>query len=162
MGQGSHVVRGPAAHPVFEIPLNVEQQWQALIHNGTDNAALNAYLRSPNFVVGATYRVLRGADGRIGMYWYCSRAVAWIPRCSPKALAIRSFADPPEYASLLCERRVDQIIHFDSYDWGRHTNEVATIAALEDAAGRRRAPRSPRERTLWKVDAVDRSGCPGT
>jgi len=128
----------------------------------TDNAALNAYLRSPNFVVGATYRVLRGADGRIGMYLVLLAGGRLDSEMFPESMAIRSFADPPEYASLLCERRVDQIIHFDSYDWGRHTNEVATIAALEDAPVGGVHLEVLASGPLWKVDAVDRSGCPGT
>ena len=35
---------------------------------GTDTASLDAYLRSPAFVPGATYRVLRGNDAKLGMY----------------------------------------------------------------------------------------------
>ena len=74
-------------------------------------------------------------------------------------MAIRSFRDARDYASLLCSRHVDRIIHYDTYDATRHTNEVAMIDALERATvgGVRLRPIASGKG--WKVDAVDRSGC---
>lgn len=147
------------AHLGFEIPLNVGQQWHALVHNGADTATLDAYLRAPDFVRGATYRVLRGADGKLGMYQVLRAGGRLDSELFPESMAIRNFRDVYDYASLLCDRRIDQIIHYDTYDTARHTNERAMILALE------RAPvDGGRLRTLaagagWRVDAVDRSGC---
>jgi hypothetical protein len=148
------------AHLGFEIPLNVGQQWSALGHHGTDTAALDAYLRSPQFVPGATYRVLRGGDGKVGLYLVLRAGGRLDSEMFPESMAIRNFHDVADYASLLCERGVDQIVHFDSYDSGRHTNEGAMIDALEA-----RATGGVRLRMItggpgWKVDTVDRASCP--
>jgi hypothetical protein len=143
----------------FEIPLNVGQQWSALVHNGTDTTTLDTYLRSPDFVAGATYRVLRGNDGKLGVYDVLRAGGRLDSEMFPESMAIKSFRGPSDYATLLCARRVDRIVHYDTYETTRHTNEIAMIDALElhALAGVRLHPvaRGPG----WKVDAVDRSGC---
>jgi len=154
------VVLALIAHLSFEIPLNVGQQWSALAHHGTDTASLDAYLRSPQFVPGATYRVLRGGDGKVSLYLVLRAGGDLDSEMFPESMAIRDFRDVADYASLLCDRGVDQIIHYDTYDSGRHTNERTMIDALElQATG------GVRLRVIaggpgWKVDAVDRAGCP--
>ncbi len=78
----------------------------------------------------------------------------------PESMAIRSFADSREYAAALCERRVDVVLHFDTYDEARHTNEAAMIDALEQApAGGVRLTRIAGG-SGWKADGVDRAACP--
>jgi hypothetical protein len=146
-------------HLGFEIPLNVGQQWSALIHKGTDTASLDAYLRSPAFVPGATYRVLRGDDAKLGMYDVLRAGGRLDSELFPESMAIRSFHDASSYASLLCDRRVDQVIHYDTYDAARHTNEATMIDALERGAGNGVGLRTVARGTSWKVDSVDRSGC---
>ena len=89
----------------FEIPLNVGQQWSALVHNGADTATLDAYLRSPAFVPGATYRVLRGGDGKLGLYHVLRAGGRLDSELFPESMAIRSFDDVADYAAVLCERR---------------------------------------------------------
>jgi hypothetical protein len=148
------------AHLGFEIPLNIGQQWSALGHHGTDTASLDAYLRSPEFVPGATYRVLRGGDGKVGLYLVLRAGGRLDSEMFPESMAIRNFHGVADYASLLCDRGVDQIVHFDTYDSGRHTNEGAMIDALET-----RATGGVRLRMItggpgWKVDTVDRASCP--
>jgi hypothetical protein len=146
-------------HLGFEIPLNVGQQWNALIHKGTDTASLDAYLRSPAFVPGATYRVLRGDDAKLGMYDVLRAGGRLDSELFPESMAIRSFHDASSYASLLCDRRVDQVIHYDTYDTARQTNEAVMIDALERGAGNGVELRTVARGTNWKVDSVDRSGC---
>jgi len=146
-------------HLGLEIPLNVGQQWSALIHNGTDTASLDAYLHSPVFVPGATYRVLRGNDGKLGMYDVLRAGSRLDSELFPESMAIRSFHGPSEYASFLCDRLVDDVIHYNTYDTARHTNEALMIDALERAAVNGVALRTVARGTGWKVDAVDRSGC---
>jgi hypothetical protein len=60
---------------------------------------------------------------------------------------------------LLCDRRVDRIIHYDTYDAARHTNERAMIDALERATVDDVHLRPVASGTGWKVDAVERAGC---
>ena len=146
-------------HLGFEIPLNVGQQWSALIQKGTDTASLDAYLRSPAFVPGRTYRVLRGYDAKLGMYDVLRAGGRLDAELFPESMAIRSFPDASEYASFLCDRRVDQIIHYDTYDTARRTNEAVVIDALERAAVNGVELQTVARGTNWKVDAVDRSGC---
>ncbi len=147
------------AHLGFEIPLNVGQQWSALAHSGTDTASLDAYLQTPAFVRGATYRVLRGGDGKLGVYRVLRAGGRLDSELFPESMAIRSFRGPTDYATLLCDRGVDQVIHYDTYDTARHTNERSMIATLERAtvAGVRLRPLATGPG--WRVDAVDRSGC---
>ena len=108
---------------------------------------------------GATYRVLRGGDGKLGLYDVLRAGGRLDSELFPESMAIRSFRDGGDYATLLCDRRIDQVVHYDTYDQSRHTNEPEMIAALE------RAPvRGVRMRVLargpgYQVDAVDRSGC---
>lgn len=153
------VVLALVAHVGFEFPLNVGQQWSALVHHGADTASLDAYLRSPTFVPGATYRVLRGGDGKLGMYRVLLAGGRLDSEMFPESMAIRSFPSVADYASTLCARRVDQIIHDDSYDTARHTNEHSLIDALERAPAGGVALRVIASGPGWKVDAVDRRDC---
>jgi hypothetical protein len=147
-------------HVGFEIPLNVGQQWSALVHNGTDTATLDAYLRSPAFQPGATYRVLRGGDGKLGLYRVLQAGGRLDSELFPESMAIHSFHDVDEYAALLCDRGIDRIIHDDTYDEARHTNEVGMIEALERTPAGGVQLRPVASGSGWQVVAVDRSGCP--
>jgi len=143
----------------FEIPLNVGQQWAALAHNGTDTRTLDAYLRSDAFARGATYRVLRGADGKLGLYQVLRAGGRLDSELFPENMAIRNFRDPHDYAALLCQRHVDRVIRYDSYDAARHTNEHAMIDELTQTTvdGVRLAQIAGGDG--WQVLAVDRSQC---
>jgi hypothetical protein len=144
----------------FEIPLNVGQQWSALVHNGADTATLDAYVLSPTFVRGATYRVLRGGDGKLGLYHVLRAGGRLDSEMFPESMAIRNFRDLADYTSLLCDRDIDQVIHYDTYDSARHTNEHALILELERAPAGAVHVRRVASGVGWQVDAVDRSGCP--
>jgi hypothetical protein len=143
----------------FEAPLNVGQQWHALVRRGADTASLDAYLHSPAFVPGLTYRVLRGGDGKVGLYHVLRAGGRLDSELFPESMGMNSFRDADAYAAFLCARRVDRILHDDTYDESRRTNEIEMIDALE---------REPRGGIVlhrvasgsgWRVDAVDRSGC---
>jgi hypothetical protein len=153
------VVLALIGHLGFEIPLNVGQQWHALVETGADTSTLDPYLRSPTFVPGATYRVLRGGDGKLGSYHVLRAGGRLDSEMFPESMAIRSFRDPGDYASLLCDRHVDQIIHYDTYDAARRTNERAMIDDLERAAVGDVRLRPIASGAGWKVDAVERAGC---
>ncbi len=143
----------------FEIPLNVGQQWSALVHTGADTAALEAYLHSPEFVPGATYRVLRGGDGKLGLYDVLRAGGHLDSEMFPESMAMKSFANPSEYASLLCSRHVDRMVHDVSYDSARHTNEAVMIDALERAPAAGVRLQVVASISTMKVVVVDRSGC---
>ncbi len=48
----------------------------------------------------------------------------------PESMAIRNFRDTRDYTHLLCARHVDVIVHYDTYDAARHTNEHAMLEQL--------------------------------
>jgi hypothetical protein len=148
------------AHLGFEIPLNVGQQWSALVHDGADTATLDAYLHSSEFVPGATYRVLRGGDGKLGLYHVLRAGGRLDSELFPESMAMRNFRDVADYAHVLCDRHVDQVVHYDTYDEARHTNEVAMIESLEQAPAGGVRLRVGAHGAGWQVDAVDRAGCP--
>jgi hypothetical protein len=154
------IVLALIAHLSFEIPLNVGQQWGALVHNGADTTTLDAYLHSPHFVPGATYRVLRGRDGKLGLYRVLRAGGRLDSEMFPESMAIRSFHDVSDYAATVCERRVDQILFFDTYVTARHTNEPAMITALLDAPVGGVRLTTIASGTGWTAERVDRSGCP--
>jgi hypothetical protein len=144
----------------FEVPLNVGQQWHALVRTRADTASLDAFLRSPEFAPGVTYRVLRAGDAKLGLYHVLRAGGTLDSEMFPESMASDfSFAGADAYASFLCQRRVDRIIHYDTHDRARDTNEIDMIDMLE---------REPHAGVVlhriaggpgWQVDAVDRSGC---
>jgi hypothetical protein len=146
-------------HLSFEIPLNVGQQWHALVHNGADTTTLDAYLRSPGFTPGATYRVLRGGDGKLGLYHVLRAGGRLDSELFPESMAIRNFDSAHDYAAMLCDRGIDRIIHYDTYDTARHTNEHAMIHTLQRTTVDGVHLREIAGGDGWTVLAVDRSGC---
>ncbi len=153
------VVLALIGHLGFEIPLNVGAQWHALVRDGAHTAELDAYLKSGDFTPGATYRVLRGGDGKLGLYHVVRAGGRLDSELFPESMAIRSFPDARAYASSLCDRHVDEIIHDDTYDAARHTNERVMIDALERATVSGVHLRKVASGRGWKVDAVERSDC---
>jgi hypothetical protein len=147
------------AGAAFEVPLNVGQQWRALVHRGTDTAALDAYLRSPAFVPGATYRVLYGGDAKLTLYHVLRAGGRLDSELFPEDLATRNFRDVHDYVAFLCSRRIDRIVHDDTFDESHHTNEIGMILMLEraptDGVALQRVATGPG----LLVDSVDRSGC---
>jgi hypothetical protein len=143
----------------LEFPLNVNAQWSALWHHGlSDTASLDAYLRSPNFEKGATYRVLRGGDGKLGLYRVVQAGGQLDSELFPESMAIKNFT-LDEYQQLLCERHIDQIIHYNTYDTARRTNEHDVIAQLAATAGDRVSLRGITSGPGYQIYAVDRSHC---
>jgi hypothetical protein len=144
----------------FEVPLNVGQQWHALVRKDADTASLDAFLRSPEFVPGLTYRVLRAGDGKLGLFHVLRAGGRLDSEMFPESMAgDRSFHDPGVYAAFLCARKVDRILHDDTHDETRHTDEIEMIDALEREPHRGVGLRRIASGVGWQADAVDRSGC---
>ena len=82
------------ANAVLVEPLNVTFQWHALVHTRDANvASLDAYLASPRFEPGATYRVLRGAgDGKLGLYHVLLAGGRLDSEMFPESMAMHNFA----------------------------------------------------------------------
>jgi hypothetical protein len=148
----------------FQEPLNVAFQMRALTRTA-DTSSLDAFLGSPQFVPGATYRVLRGAgDGKIGLYRVLRAGGRLDSEMFPESMAIRSFANAPDYEQLLCARGVDFVIAYASYTASRGTNELAVLSTLAASPGTSTPPLvsvHPIERGLGHVVyRVTRERCP--
>ena len=157
---------GPAALAVslifsasFEIPLNVGAQWHALWHRAGHTADLDAYLRSPDFVPGATYRVLRAKDGKLGLYHVLRAGGHLDSEMFPESMAIKNFATLDDYVTLLCDRRVDQVLHSASYDDVRHTNEGQLLEQLAAGSSDRVRVHVIASGPDWQAYGVDRTHC---
>ena len=59
----------------------------------------------------------------------------------------------------LCAGGVDRIVHDDSHDELRHTNEIEMIDTLEREPHRDVVLHRIASGPGWQVDAVDRTGC---
>lgn len=144
----------------FEVPLNVGQQWHALVRRDADTASLEAFLRSPAFEPGLTYRVLRAGDAKLGFYDVLRAGGRLDSELFPESMGIKNFHDVDTYAAFLCDRRVDRILHDDTYDDAHHTDEIALMEMLEREPSGGVSLHRIASGSGWQVDAVDRSGCP--
>jgi hypothetical protein len=154
---------GPAAlglslafNVAFQAPLNVRMQQDALVHHGTDTTTLDGYLASPRFAPELTYRVLRGGDEKLGLYKFVRAGGHIDSELFPESMGMHDFASPQAYVRFLCDRRVDRVLHFNSYD-KRGTNEGAVLDELAATPG------SPVQSVGlgpdYQVYAVDRASC---
>jgi hypothetical protein len=141
------------------MPMNVDFQWAGLSRTAS-TASLDAYLHSPAFRPGATYRVLRGAgDGKLGLYHVVRAGGRLDSEMFPESMAIRNFSSTEQYARLLCTRHVDYVIAYASYTASRGTNELAVLHRMEHASGGVRV--EPIEEGRGRVVYhVTRPGCP--
>ena len=118
----------------FQEPLNVTFQMRALTRTA-NTGSLDAFLRSPQFVPGATYRVLRGAgDAKMGLYRVLRAGGRLDSEMFPESMAIRSFGTATEYGQLLCARSVDFVIAYASYAASRGTNELQVLSGMAASA----------------------------
>jgi hypothetical protein len=143
----------------FEQPLNVEWQWRGLTRTAS-TVTLDHFLDSPQFVPGATYRVLRSAaDTKLGLYHVLRKGGRLDSELFPESMAVRSFSNVAEYEQLLCDRHVDDVIAYDSYTRSRHTNEIAVLRRLASEPAPRVRLRTIVHHPTFVVYAVDRTGC---
>jgi hypothetical protein len=142
-------------------PLNGWAQWKAFARHHTNTASLDTLLESGQFDRAATSRVLRGFDGKLGLYYVVRAGGHLDSEMFPETMAIRDFRDVAEYERLLCDRGVDQIVHFTSYDAARHTNESSIIDQLAAGAGDAVRLHLVSRGPDHQVYTVDRYGCPG-
>ena len=135
-------------------------QWKAFTRT-TNTASLDTFLRSPQFVPGATYRVLRGAgDTKLGMYHVLLAGGRLDSEMFPESEAMRNFKTIGDYAQLLCERHVDYVIAYDSYTASRHTNELAVLRRLAADPSQPAHVQPIEQGPGHTIYRVNRSGCP--
>lgn len=105
--------------------------WGALTRDADTD--LVPYLQSEEFHKGATYRLLRVADGKVGMYQLIQRGGILDSEFFPESLERRSWPSEQAYAAFLADRKVQYVVIFDNYDRRYRTNEHELLRAM--AAG---------------------------
>ena len=107
--------------------------WGAL--NRDADTSFEAFFSTPAYTPGATYRLLRVADGKVGMYEMIKHRGRLDSEFFPESIDRRSWPDTEEYAQFLRKRRVDYVVIFDNYDARYHTNEHDLLDVLVSGGG---------------------------
>ena len=105
--------------------------WGAL---GRDpDSGLLPFVQSPAFEPGATYRILRSADGKVGMYQVLRQGGRLDSEFFPESFARRSWDSAAAYRTFLSGRVVDYVVIYRFYDERHRTNEHALLGELVEA-----------------------------
>ncbi len=120
----------------INVPLSGYMGWRTF-GRVEHRSAMQRYLASSAYHASATHRLLRGSDSKLGMYMLLQAGGRLDSEFFPESQAMVSFASSDAYASLLCERRIDQVVAFRSYDLARHTNEHRWLSELGNTSNRR-------------------------
>jgi hypothetical protein len=112
-------------------------------HNGyaigalarTPDESLRGFLESGQFRRGATYRILRVGDGKVGMYDLVRAGARLDSEPFPESIDRRSFPSSDAYLQFLARRRVEYVIIYDAYDVRYGTNEHHLLRELAQDAG---------------------------
>ena len=105
--------------------------WHALARD--PDTSMVPYLESPAFHPGATYRLLRIADGKVGMYQLIQHGGRLDSEFFPESIHRTSWATPAAYVQFLNGRGVDNVIVYTAYDERYQTNEHALLEGLRGA-----------------------------
>ncbi len=111
-------------------PLEAQYSWGAL--NRRPDTQLLTFIDSRHFQPGATYRILRAHDGKIGMYQLVQHKARLDSEFFPESIARNSWPNVTKYSHFLTDRRVDYVIVFESYDREWRTNEHELLRDLEE------------------------------
>jgi hypothetical protein len=110
-------------------PLEAEYSWGAL--DRKPDTQLLTFIGSSKFDAGATYRILRAHDGKIGMYQLVQHNARLDSEFFPESIDRNSWPDVTKYSQFLRSRRVDYVIIFRTYDREWRTNEHQLLRGLE-------------------------------
>lgn len=102
--------------------------WHALAR--TPDTQLVPYLESSTFHEGATYRLLRIADGKVGMYQLIRHGGRLDSEFFPESIDRRSWPSAAEYQAFLVGRHVDYVLIYYAYDVRYGTNEHELLNEL--------------------------------
>jgi hypothetical protein len=114
-------------------PLGMPWAWKGL--DRQPDTRMVAFTDSDEFVPGATYRVLRIADGKIGMYQLLRGGGRLDSEFFPESIHRRSWATTDAYARFLQGRQVDFVMIWRGYDRRFETNEHALLRELVVSGG---------------------------
>ena len=89
-------------------PLDARFSWGALRRQPDQSMA--AFTATPQFRPGATYRVLRSSDGKVGMYELIRRGGRLDSEFFPESMWFGRFANARGYSRFLAARNVDYVL----------------------------------------------------
>lgn len=145
-------------HGALYSPLEERMGWRTFSRVPA-TAAAEEYVRSSAFRAGATVRFLRGSDSKLGRYIALRAGARLDSEFFPESEAIRSFRSIAAYETLLCERHVDSVVVFGSYDSTRRTNEHALLRRIAAGGADRISVHLVDEGPSFDAYAVVRTGC---
>ena len=125
------------------------------------NRDMLAFLHSPEFEPGATYRVLRVTDFKVSLYQLIKAGGRLDSEFFPESIVRRRWPSATEYGDFLRRRQVDYVMIWGRYGHVFHTNDEERLADL--AACRPGAPvcTKPIDRTnQWRLWSVARPAPP--
>jgi hypothetical protein len=107
---------------------DIKSAWTALRRH--PDATMLAFIGSDAFVRGATYRVLRAGDYKVGMYQLLQHGARLDSEFFPESVGIRSWKRREDYTRFLRSRHVDFVIVFPIFDQVYRTNEHRMLDQL--------------------------------
>jgi hypothetical protein len=105
--------------------------WQALTRSVDETMV--PLTKNEVFEPGATYRILRVADGKVGMYQLIRGGARLDSEFFPESINRRSWPDSTQYAEFLRGRKVQYVIIYKAYDRRYQTNERELLETLRRA-----------------------------
>jgi hypothetical protein len=111
--------------------LGMPWAWGAL--KRTPDTRMLRFTSSDAFTRGATYRVMRIADGKVGMYQVLRAGGRLDSEFFPESIARNSWPDTASYSRFLRQRAVDFVMLWRGYDRRYGTNEHALLNRLADS-----------------------------
>jgi hypothetical protein len=89
------------------------------------------FLASPTFEPGATYRVLRVPDFKVGLYQMLRAGGRLDSEFFPESIVRRRWPSADAYGEFLHRRHVDYVMIWGGYGRVFHVNEAERLAELE-------------------------------
>jgi hypothetical protein len=119
---------GLVALNVILVPLRHNEFAWGLFFRQPDTE-VSAFARTPAFEPGATYRILRSGDGKVGMYQLIRAGARLDSEFFPESIDRRSWDSTAEYAKFLEGRSVEYVMLFDNYSVFE-TNEASLLNTM--------------------------------
>jgi hypothetical protein len=113
-------------------PMGIPQAWRWLRHK--QDPDVEAFVKTPAFVPGATYRVLLTSSGKHGEYVMLRDGARLDSEFFPESMAIQSWAGTRTYSDALLSRHVDYVMDWHSYNRRWKTNEHTMLERLAQLA----------------------------
>ena len=125
------------------------------------NGDMLAFLHSPEFEPGATYRILRVTDFKVSLYQLIQAGGRLDSEFFPESIVRRKWPSAAEYGEFLRRRHIDYVMIWGHYGRVFHTNDAERLADLETCLpGAPVCARQLHRTDRWTLWAVSREAPP--